>query len=225
MTDEQMEGLLPALREHLGLFADCYQSDASVAHLGTYVGGLLSELPRKSVEPIALRAGTPVRTLQEFLKDYVWDFGQLRDRLQGHLRDLLPSLPADDLGTVGLIDETSAQKKGELTPGVQRQHLGCVGKTDNGIVTVHLGLCQGAFKTLIDADLFLPQSWADDRRRCRAAGIPDELGHRTKGQIALGQLDRARANGLALDWLTFDEEYGKSPPFIRGLDERGLCFV
>ena len=130
------------------------------------------------------------------------------------------TLPGDDLGTVGLIDETSAVKQGTKTPGVQRQYLGCVGKVDNGIVTVHLGACKGRYKALLDGDLYLPQSWSDDRPRCREAGIPDTVVYRPKWQIALEEIDRATTNGVPLDGLTFDEEYGKRPGFVAGLDER-----
>jgi SRSO17 transposase len=49
--------------------------------------------------------------------------------------------------------------------------------------------------------------------------------HRPKWRIALEQIDRARANGLWLDWLTFDEEYGKAPGFVAGLDDAQLWFV
>ena len=226
MTEEQLQGLEPALANYLDKFLFCCDYTQTFAHLGTYVRGLLSDLPRKSVEPIALRAGTPVRTLQEFLRDHVWSFAQVRDNLQSHVAALLPTVAsADDLGTVGLIDETSAAKQGRHTPGVARQYLGCLGKVDNGIVTVHLGVCRGTFKTLVDADLYLPQEWDRDRDRCRAAGIPDAVVYRPKWQIALEQIDRAKNNGLVLDWLTFDEEYGKSPGFVRGLDERNVRFV
>jgi SRSO17 transposase len=73
--------------------------------------------------------------------------------------------------------------------------------------------------------LFLPEEWAADRERCRRAGVPDDLTHRPKWQIALEEVDRARTQGLRLDWLTFDEEYGKAPGFVCGLDDRQLCFV
>ena len=134
-------------------------------------------------------------------------------------------MPDDGLGNVGLIDETSALKSGTKTPGVQRQYLGCVGKIDNGIVTVHLGVCKGRYKTLIDAELFLPEDWANDRDRCQAAGIPEDMEYRPKWQIALEEVDRAKANQVPLDWLTFDEGYGKAPEFVCGLDERKLLFV
>jgi SRSO17 transposase len=225
MTEQQLRTLSSRLTDFLNPYLFCCAYTQTFAHLRTYVTGLLSDLPRKSVEPIALRAGTPVRTLQEFLRDHGWDFERLRQQQQQHTAALLPSLPSDELGVVGLIDETSACKQGTKTPGVQRQYLGCVGKVENGIVTVHLGLSVGRFKTLIDAELFLSQSWSDDRPRCREAGIPDTLVHRPKWQIALEEIDRATSNGIQLDWLTFDEGYGQSPAFLRGLDDRNLSFV
>jgi SRSO17 transposase len=225
MTEQQLQALEPALADFLDEFLFCCDYTQTFGHLGTYVRGLLSDLPRKSVEPIALKAGTPARTLQEFLKDHAWDFAQVRQRLQGGAATRLPTLPADDLGTVGLIDETSAVKQGTKTPGVARQYLGCVGKVEKGLVTVHLGVCRGTHQSLLDFDLYLTKDWAADRPRCREAGIPDDVVYRPKWQIALEQLDRAKAHGVRLDWLTFDEEYGKRPGFIAGLDERQLRFV
>ncbi len=145
MAEQQLRALRPALARYLNPFLFCCAYTQTFAHLNTCVHGLLSDLPRKTAEPIALRAGTPVRTLQQFLKDHAWDCDRLRDGLQRHHAGLLPTLPGDDLGTVGLIDETSAVKEGTKTPGVQRQYLGCVGKVDNGIVTVHLGVTRGRF--------------------------------------------------------------------------------
>jgi SRSO17 transposase len=226
MTEQELRALGPALADYLDRFLFCCAYTQTFAHLGTYVRGLLSDLERKTAEPIALKAGTPVRTLQEFLRDHVWDFAKVKKLLQEHSAEVLhqPDEP-NGLGTIGLIDETSAAKKGDKTPGVKRQHLGCLGKIDNGIVTVHLGVCRGLYKSLIDADLFLPEDWSDDRPRCRAAGIPDSVVYRPKWEIALEQIDRAKSNGVILNWTTFDEGYGKSPGFIAGLDDRHLLFV
>ncbi len=225
MTEQPLHALEPALAAFLDQFLFCCAYTQTFAHLGTYVRGLLSDLPRKSCEPIALQAGTPVRTLQQFLKDHDWDHDAVRQRLQRHAAGLLPTLPGDDLGNVGLLDETSAVKQGTKTPTVARQYLGCVGKVQNGLVTVHRGVCRGRFQTLLDFDSYLPKEWADDRRRCRDAGIPDTVRFRTKWQIALEQMDRARRHGVVFDWLTFDEGYGQCPGFLAGLDERRLLFV
>src|SRR5207245_10348287 len=122
-------------------------------------------------------------------------------------------------------DETGCPKKGDKTPGVQRQYCGATGKIENCVVTVHLGYAVADFHCLLSSALYLPESWANDRERCQAAGIPDEVVYRPKWQIALDQVDRALAQGLCLDWLTLDEGYGKSPGFVCGLDERQLRFV
>jgi SRSO17 transposase len=225
MTEKELDALGPALDDFLRPYLYCCGYTQTFAHLSTYCRGLLSELPRKSAEPIALASGCAVRTLQEFLRDHDWHYAQVRAQLQGYVATHLSGLPDDDLGNVGLIDETSAVKAGTKTPGVQRQYLGCVGKIDNGIVTVHLGVCKGRYKTLLDAELFLPQEWAADRGRCQEAGIPADLQHRPKWKIALEEVDRARSNNLQFDWLTFDEGYGQAPEFIVGLDDRQLCFV
>ena len=88
----------------------------------------MSDVPRKSVEPIALAAGVTVRTMQMFLTNGAWDHFGHRDHLQCLLVDALREISDDGLGTVGLLDETSAVKKGDKTPGVQRQHCGAAGK-------------------------------------------------------------------------------------------------
>jgi SRSO17 transposase len=225
MTEEQVDALGPALDDFLRPYLFCCGYTQTFNHLHTYCRGLLSDLQRKSVEPIALASGCAVRTLQEFLRDHLWQYTAVRQLLQRHLAAALPSVPADDLGTVGLIDETSALKSGTKTPGVQRQYLGCVGKIANGIVTVHLGVCRGRYKTLCDAELFLSKDWAADADRRVESGIPKDTFYRPKWQIALEEVDRALVNEVHLDWLTFDEEYGKAPEFVCGLDERSLAFV
>jgi SRSO17 transposase len=225
VTEEELDGLGTALDDFLQPYLYGCGYTQTFGHLHTYCRGLLSDLKRKSVEPIALAAGCAVRTLQEFLRDHQWQHPQVREQLQRTVGAELAGLPDDGLGNVGLIDETSALKSGDKTPGVQRQYLGCVGKVDNGIVTVHLGVCKGRYKTLIDAELFLPEDWANDRDRCQAAGIPEDLEYRPKWRIALEELDRAQANQVPLDWLTFDEGYGQAPEFVCGLDDRKLRFV
>ncbi len=96
---------------------------------------------------------------------------------------------------------------------MQRQYLGCVGKVDDGIVTAHVGVAHGRFQTLLDADLYLPKSWDEDRPRCEAAGIPGDVHYLPKWQIALDQYLRLNRNGVRFDWLTFDEGYGSKTPF------------
>src|SRR5438034_1981515 len=218
MTPEQMMILGTAFVAYLRMFEDCIAYRPTAQHLHSYCRGLLSDLARKSIEPMALACGTAVRTLQEFLRDHVWDHFRMRDQLQQRLAGQPALSAADELGTIGVIDETSVAKKGTKTPGVQRQYCGASGKIENCIVTVHLALVRGLFKTLIDAALFLPKAWSGDRVRCREAKIPEDLVYRPKWRLALEQVARAIANGLTLNWLTFDEYYGGKPAFLEELD-------
>jgi SRSO17 transposase len=230
MTEDQVAGLGSAFTEFLGGFRECFSRLPTFKHLATYCRGLLSDLPRKSVEPMALAAGAAVRTLQEFLTHHAWDHDAMLARMQRRIVEKhLPApgeAPEDELGVIGLIDETSVAKKGDKTPGVQRQYCGASGKIDNCIVTVHLAVSHGDFKAMLDSDLFLPEaSWDMDRERCQQAHIPEEITYRSKWLIALEQLDRATANGVRLDWLTFDEWYGGKPEFLQLLEERGFNYV
>jgi SRSO17 transposase len=212
--------LQPKLRKYLKQFRDGFASHKSRGHLQTYVCGQLSNLPRKSVEPIALAAGVPPRTLQQFLNSLAWDQEQLVDTLQAVVARDHTSEHA-----IGVFDETSCPKKGEHTPGVQRQWCGATGKTDNCLTSVHLGYAVDDFHCLLDSELYLPESWSEDRARCRAAHIPDAITYRPKWRIALELYDRARANGVTFRYVVFDEGYGSKPEFLRELDARSQSYV
>jgi len=220
MDAETLRSLLPELQAFVKRFDDCFSDCRSRGHVPVYVQGQLSDLDRKSVEPIALKAGLAPRTLQEFLSLLSWDQDRMRDRVQQ-----IVATEHQGPNSVGLIDETSFVKKGTKTPGVQRQWCGHVGKVENCVVTVHLGLAVGDFQCLLDGDLFLPESWDQDRPRCRLAGIPDAVVYRPKWKIALEQYDRAVANGMRFEWLTFDEHYGGKPEFLQELSTRGQKWV
>lgn len=216
-----VKGIRRDLTKFLKEFSDCMRRECNRVHLRTYVEGQIGGLERKSVEPMALAAGVAPRTLQEFLGMYLWDHEGVRGRVQ----DLVIRDHASD-HAIAVIDETSFVKQGDKTAGVQRQYCGASGKKDNCVVTVHLGYVAGNFHALIDSDLFLPEkSWDSDRDRCRAAGIPDEVRHRPKWQIALELLDRAIDHGVRFEWLTADEGYGHVGAFRKGVDSRGLWYM
>lgn len=220
MDAEQICSLRPKLKKFLSRFDDCFRRSDTRGHLAVYVEGQLSDLPRKNCEPIADAAEMPPRTLQQFLSLLDWDHNLMKQELQ--------HIVAKDHGgpqSIGILDETGCPKKGNKTPGVQRQWCGATGRTDNCVVTVHLSFARGDFHVLLDSELFLPESWSNDRPRCRAAGIPDDMVHRSKLVIALELLDRVRENDVTFDWLTFDEGYGKSVAFLEALRSRQQRFV
>ena len=208
------------LTKLLRRFESCFPDKNTRNYLRIYTTGLVSNLPRKNAEAIALQAKVPPRSVQWFLAGQLWNHERMRNKIQKIVAE-------NHAGkhSIGIIDETSFVKKGTKTPGVQRQYSGTVGKQENCIVTVHLAYAQDDFHTLIDQDLFLPEVWDQDRERCRAAGIPDDVVYRPKWQIALEQYDLATKNGIEFEWLTFDEGYGGKPEFLRQLDARNQLFI
>ncbi len=78
MTEPQILQLGPALTEFLQPYLFCCGWSQTFDLFRTYCQGLLSDLPRKSAEPIALQAGVAPRTMQEFLRDHQWDYASAR---------------------------------------------------------------------------------------------------------------------------------------------------
>lgn len=220
MDATQIRRLEPELAAYLHEFDDCFGRVEPARHLHTYVSGQLSDLLRKSIEPIADAAGVKPRDLQHFLALHHWD--------ENRMRDTIAHIVARDhphACSIGVLDETGHPKKGGKTPGVQRQWCGNTGKKDNCVVTVHLCYAAGNFHCLLDGELFLPQSWAEDRDRCDQARIPEGMTHRPKWKIGLELHERAVANSVRFEWLTFDEAYGQVPAFLFELDHRGQRYV
>jgi SRSO17 transposase len=221
MDAQMVLDIRPALTTYLHEFHGCFANRRSQRHLETYVAGQLSNLDRKSIEPMADAAGVPPRTLQEFLSLARWDEAGARERLQRRV-----ARRHGAAHSIGVIDETSFVKKGNHTACVQRQHCGAVGKTENCVVSVHLGYVVDDFHVLLDGEPYLPEAtWHANRLRCQAAGIPDDVVYRPKWRMALEQYQRALANGVRFAWLTFDEGYGGKPPFLRELDACGQNYI
>jgi SRSO17 transposase len=222
MTIDQILALGPTLAEFLDEFADCFGRSEPRQHLLHYVRGQLSNLQRKSVEPIALFNNIAPRTLQEFLNSDVWDHSRARDCVQQ-----IVARDHEDPKAIGILDDSGHPKSGKMTPGVQWQYCGRLGKTANCVVTVQLAFSSydTRFRTMLDTELFLPESWSNDRERCRQAGIPDHVVYRPKHHIALELLDRAEANGVHLEWVTADIWYSEKPDFLAGLEQRQRRYV
>lgn len=223
MDADQIQSLQPAMAGFASGFRDCFKREATFEHFQRYMLGLQTELDRKSIEPIALAAGVAVRTLQEFLQFFKWDHERVNARMQQRVMDLHG--PRDGEEAIGVLDPSAHAKRGDKTPGVQRQWCGETGKTDNCVIGHHLLYANNdptnPFTCVIGSDLYLPESWANDRARCRAAGIPDEVGYRPQWRIGLDLVREAIGNGVRFSWLTFDEELGSVPAFWYGLDALG----
>lgn len=183
-----------------GRFARCEPRRRARA----FVEGLVSELPRKNCWTLAEQAGdTSPDGMHHLLRKAVWDADAVRD----DLRDLAVERLGDKQAMLAL-DETGDLKKGTCTVGVQRQYTGTAGRIENAQVGVFATYSTAAGHTPIDRELYLPRSWTDDRGRCAAAGIPDEVAFATKPQLAAAMITRAVFAGVPAQWVAADEVYG-----------------
>ena len=220
MNYEQLGSLEPALAGFMEKVRPCFKRDKTLGYLQKYILGLMADLKRKSIEPIALACGVAVRTLQEFLAFFSWDHARVDQTL---IRQVIER--QHGRFSLGVLDGSSHAKQGDQTPGVQRQWCGETGKRDNCVNGQHLLYTdndpKNPFSCVVASDLYLPESWDADRGRCRKAGIPEDITYRPKWKIGIEQIERVMAAGLRFDYVTFDEEYGKVPEFFFALDRLG----
>jgi SRSO17 transposase len=158
--------------------------------------------------------------MQRMLNHARWDSDEVRDDLRDYVVEHL-----GDPGGVLFVDETGFLKKGTKSAGVQRQYSGTAGRIENCQVGVFLAYASPKGHALIDRELYLPDSWTDDRPRCREAGIPDQVGFRTKPQLARRMLERALDARVPVAWVTADELYGQDGRLRRRLEERDVPHV
>lgn len=220
MEVAELRGLRGRLDRYLRWFRGCIRTRPTRRHLRTYLKGQLGPVGKKNVEVMALEAGVPVRTLQEFLEIHRWEEGAVGRRVRERVR----RRHGHD-NAIAVVDETSFVKAGHKTAGVKRQYCGASGKVDNCVVSVHLGYVAGDFHAPLDADLYLPEDWAGDAERRREAGIPASVEYRPKWRIALDLISRSREEGVALRWVTADETYGRVGEFRDTLSSWGLHYV
>lgn len=126
LNEESVADLGPALADYLNTFSHCYSRSDQQENGETYIKGLLCDLDRKSIEPIALRYRDEkaVRTMQLFLKDAPWDEQQMKQLYQRRVCML-----ANNPNGMITIDGSDFAKKGSKSAGVHRQYCGVKGKS------------------------------------------------------------------------------------------------
>jgi DDE superfamily endonuclease len=98
---------------------------------------------------------------------------------------VLPKIEHHGAIEAWIIDDTGFPKKGEHSVGVARQYCGRLGKTDNCQVAVSLSLANHHASLPVAYRLYLPEEWSNDRKRLRKVGVPEDVGFKTKPEIAL----------------------------------------
>jgi len=187
----------------------------------TYLRGLLSPVERKNSWQLAEAVGdeTPYG-IQHLLGRADWDADAVRDELRSYVSDHL-----GDRDGVMVVDETGFLKKGTKSVGVARQYSGTAGRVENCQIGVFLAYASRAGRTFLDRELYLHKEWAQDRTRCREAGVPDDVEFATKPQLARRMLKRALDAGVLAAWVTGDEVYGSDRRLRMWLEERHQPFV
>jgi SRSO17 transposase len=187
-----------------------------------YLRGLLSEAERKNSWQLAEVAGnsTPYG-IQHLLGRASWDADALRDDLREYVIEHLA-----DSESCLIVDETGFIKKGERSVGVKRQYTGTVGKRENCQVGVFLAYASLRGQAFIDRELYLPEEWAEDKERRQRVGVPDEVGMRTKPELAKEMLRRALVEGdVKAGWVVADSVYGDSRRLGMFLEEKEQPYV
>lgn len=194
--------------------------------LAWYVTGLLLEGARKSIQPMAARLVDEAaeieamrQRLQQAITGSAWADAEVRGRLARHLDRELPGVEAL------IVDDTGFPKKGTHSVGVARQYSGTLGRTDNCQVAVSLHVAGEAGSGCVAMRLYLPEVWAGDRGRRRQVGVPDDVPFLRKWEIALAQLDEARAWGVRRHVVLADSAYGDVTEFREALIQRRWPYV
>jgi SRSO17 transposase len=206
----------------LGRFAGRFPRVESRRRMRWYVRGLLSEVERKNGWTLAEAAGDAgPEGMQRLLNFYAWDTDGLRD----DVRTAVVEAIGDAEDGVLIVDETGFLKKGTKSAGVGRQYSGTAGRIENSQIGVFLAYASPRGRALIDRELYLPKDWTEDRERCRAAGIGDEVGFATKQTLARRMIERAVEAGVPFGWVTADEVYGNDTMFRLWLENLDIPHV
>jgi SRSO17 transposase len=209
------------MQELLGRVAGRFVRVESRRRFAGFLRGMLAELPRKNCWTIAEHAGDATPDgMQHLLNGAVWDTdgvaADLREYVVAHL---------GEPDAVLVVDETGDVKKGDQTVGVQRQYSGTAGRVENAQVAVYLTYTTRVGHAMIDRELYLPRSWADDPDRRAAAGVPEDVEFATKPALATAMLTRAVEAKVPARWLTGDEVYGADPRLRAQAETLGLGYV
>ena len=133
----------------------------------------------------------------------------------------------DDLGEadgVIVFDPSAFATKGTQSVGVARQWCGRLGKVENCQVGIYMAYVSRKEHVIVNTRLYLPEEGPTDRRRCRAAGVPETTAFRTRHELAWEMLDE-HGSLLPHAWVAGDDERGRPTGFRTALSGRGERYL
>ena len=216
---KKLESMLGSLVNFLKGFLPLFGRSDTQENAGYFLKGLLSDLPRKTAEPIAEFWNLERKTMQRFVGAGPWKDVPIKEAM---VRDIAQSLGAPD-GVLS-VDPSAFPKQGKFSVGTARQWCGTKGKTDNCQVGVFLSYGSSKGHTLVDDRLYLPEDWARNRRRRKKANVPKDLVFKKKWELADEMLQQ-RAAAFPHAWITSDCESGRCREWRDRLNSRGERYV
>lgn len=223
MDQEEFGRLETSFRSFHAEFAPVFGRKPCRERSQDYLRGLLVQAAeRGNAENLSEVTDASERVLQRFLTEARWDEQAVIGKLQEYLGPRLHHPEA-----VWAVDGSGFPKQGKKSVGVARQYCGALGKVAGCQVGVFLAHVGPRGRALVDKRLYLPQEWAADPERCDEAQVPPEQReYRSQSELALAMLRQARAWGhLSAEWVTGDDEFGKSPAFRDGVAAAGWRYV
>lgn len=214
-----------ALSEHLKSFEAILNNVTRVKNFGVYIKGLLSNLSRKSMEPIALKymGENGVRSLQQFITRSNFSDEKMLESYQNQLAETISS----SNGMLS-VDGSDFVKKGKNSVGVKRQYCGRLGKVESCQAGVFVAYAGENGYGIVDRKLYLPKEWLDDdhaqlRKKCQ---VPEDKTFKTKNEIALEMITKTIENaGFAVKWIGCDAAFGCDHDFVDNLPKTAMYFV
>jgi SRSO17 transposase len=210
-----------AFQEFHARFASFFYRAEVRQRSARYLRSLLGPVERKNGWQLAAAIGeADPNGAQRLLYEARWDEDAVRDELERFVAGYL----GDPTGIL-VVDETGFLKQGSKSVGVKRQYSGTAGKIENCQIGVFLAYRSSRGYALLDRRLYLPQEWAQDAGRRKAAGVPETVTFATKPELAQAMLAAAWKLGAPGRWVTGDAVYGSDPGFRRAVEAHRWGYV
>ena len=225
ISNDTFEQIRMMMAEHLERFTPFLGRKEHKRHLASMVQGFLSDLERKSIEPVAIafEGVDGVRNLTNFMGRSKWDNDGMLAEYQESLSE---EISDEDAMITG--DGTDFPKKGDESVGVARQYCGNLGKVDNCQASVMIGYAGVKGYGLIDYELYMPEQWFDESHagKRKKGRVPHKLGFRTKNDIMLGMIRKAYESGkFPAKYVGVDSSFGSDSNFLDALPDGLIYFA
>jgi len=209
-----LEGVLESVRGFLEPYLPIFHRTDMALTAWLYLQGLLSNLPRKSAEPIAELHDVDRKVLQRFVGCSPWEDHKIRGKM---IEDVSQAI-GDPAGVL-CLDPSAFPKKGMKSVGVKRQWCGRLGKKENCQVGVFGSYASPRGRCLVGTQLYLPKEWCENKARRQECHVPEDRKYRKRWELALEVL--ASISVIPHACILADAEFGRCGEFRDLLTEAG----